>query len=341
MNVTTLTEGDPAVDAFVTASDEGKICHLPAWSEMVARMMGHRTYYLVARKGDTVHGVLPLTHVRSMLFGNRMVSQAFSNYGGPLTDGPEALDALYRRAVELSRKNGCESIEFRNVEPLEYKLRLRSDKITMHLSLTEDPDELWRGFKAKVRNQVRKAEKSGMVAITGGLDLLDDFYRVYTARMRQLGTPCYSRNLIRGILKVLPKASRIFAVRLDDKIVGAGITTRFRDFVEISLAATLTRFNSLCPSNLLYWSILKHYCLDGAATFDFGHCTVNSGPHRFKKQWGADEVKLNYQYWIRPGCELSILSPDSPSYRKRVAMWRRVPLWLTRLLGPVISGSLP
>ena len=208
--------------------------------------------------------MLPLAHVRSRLFGNKMVSQAFANYGGPLAGDAQAQRALCEYAAELAARNGCESIEYRNVLPLPFDLSPRAGKACMHLSLGEgDAEALWKGFDAKVRNQVRKAEKSGIVPADGGAELLDEFYDVYTVRMRQLGTPCFPKKMMLAILEAFPQNSRVFVVRLEGRAVGGGFTTCYNGLAEIPWASTLTEFNNLCPNNLLYWSVIKYYCQAG------------------------------------------------------------------------------
>ncbi|MCK4601378.1 MAG: FemAB family PEP-CTERM system-associated protein, partial [Phycisphaerae bacterium] len=286
-------------------------------------------------------GVLPMMQVKSRVFGNRMISMAFSNYGGPLAAREGALDHLYKQATELAGQAGCRSIEFRNIQPMPYDLKLRENKMCMHMPLDADPEKVWKGFDPKVRNQVRKAEKSGLVACNGRAELLKNFYRVYTVRMRQLGTPCYSHKIMGNILAAFPDDSRIFVVRLEGLTVGAAFTTSFNGFVEITWAATLIKYNKLCPNNLLYWSVIEHYCKAGARMFDFGRCTAESSTYRFKKQWGAEPVPLNYQYWVRPGCQLSEANPDNPKYKSKIEMWKKLPLWATRLIGPYISRGLP
>jgi FemAB-related protein (PEP-CTERM system-associated) len=207
--------------------------------------------------------------------------------------------------------------------------------------LSDDPEDIWKSFKPKVRNQVRKAEKSDIIAQDGGLELLDDFYRVYTTRMHELGTPAYPRKLMQTLLLAFPNNSRIFVARIGKLAIGGGLTFHFNGFAEIPFASTLTKYNSLCPNNLLYWSVIKYYCLAGAKRFDFGRCTVDSSTYQFKKQWGPEQVDLHYQYWVRPGHKVSVLSPDNPKYKKRVEMWKKLPNWVARLLGPYISRNLP
>ena len=341
MQVEILSTPDPACDAFVRRMPEHKICHLPAWSDMVVQALGHRPFYLVAREGTDIQGVLPLMLVRSRLFGVRMISQAFHSYGGPLVESHDALDILYNRAVELATEHGCETIEFRNIKPLPYKLYLRTDKVAMYLPLKSNPDELWCSFKGEIRNRVRKAEKSGIIVIRGRMELLDDFYRMWTVRMRQLGTPSYPRMLMYQLLETFPDNSWIFLVRLGGLAVGGGLTTCFNGFADMQWVATLTKYNKLAPNTLLYWSVIKYHCLTGALCFDFGRSTVGGSTYEFKKRWGSEPVELPYQYWVHPDKEFSPVVPNNPKYKKKVEAWKKLPLWMTRLIGPYISRNLP
>ena len=317
------------------------LCHLPAYSEMVRRATGHPVLYLVAREQGAVRGVLPLTHIRSPLFGNLMISHAFRNYGGPLAADAEATEALFRRAVEIATERGCSAIELRRAEPLPFDLHTRTGKVCMVLPLDPDPKVMWKGLDFKMRNHVRKAEKAGLVAVDGGQELLDGFYGVYTHRMRELGSPPYAKKVFRTMLETFPENSRLFAVRLDRLVLAAGITTEFKGVVEIPYAGSLSEYNKLCPNNLLYWTIIKHYSSAGAKSFDFGRCAVGSGTYQFKKQWGTQPLALNYQFWVRAGHELSVNSTDNPRYRSRIEMWKKLPLWLTRAVGPWISRDVP
>lgn len=105
MNFSILNFPDYECDDFVRGKTDAKLCQMPAWiNNMVEKVFGHKGFYLVAREGGTFCSALPLTHVRSRLFGSRMISQAFSNYGGPLAKSPVVSNALCRCAVELAEK---------------------------------------------------------------------------------------------------------------------------------------------------------------------------------------------------------------------------------------------
>jgi len=341
MEVDICNSYSPEYDEFVKRMPNTKLCHLFAWAEMVMRTFGHKSFYLVARDGNQVHGVLPLIQIKSHIFGNRLVSQAFGNYGGPLANGPDVFEALYTRAVELATEHGCESIEFRNLQPLNYDLHSQTDKVSMLLPLNPDPYQLWRNFNKHTRKHIRKAEKSGLTVVDGGLDLLDEFYEVWTIRMHQLGTPCYPRKLFRNIMETFSEQSRVFVVRLRGSPVGVQFAYYFNGMVECRWAATRIEYNPLSPNTLLCWSVIRYYCLTGMSWLDFGRSTIGSGQYKFKKQWGSQPVQLHYQYWTYPGHELSLVKPNEPKYKRKVELWKKLPLWATRLAGPYLSCSLP
>jgi serine/alanine adding enzyme len=341
MDVDIFNSNRPEFDDFVRRMPEAKLCHLFTWAQNVVRPLGHKSFHLVAYQNGKVCGILPLTLIRSRLFGNRMISQAFSNYGGPLVENEAALIALYERAVELSEEYECDSMEFRNIEPLPFDLHQRNDKVTMCLELSTDPADLWKQLRPQIRNRIRKAEKAGLVITIGGLEMLTDFYRIWTRRMHQLGTPCYSRKLFSAVLRTFPDNSRIFMIHLNEAPVGGLFVYVFNGLVQSRWGAVLTEYNDISPNYLLNWAAMKYFAARGAQWFDFGRSTVNSGQHIFKKRWGAKEFPLAYQYWTRPGHDLSIVKPDNPKYTARVETWKKMPLWFTRLAGPYISCGLP
>ena len=341
MDVTILDCPSPPCEEFVRQRDDGELCHMPAWTQMVQNTFGHRGYYLVAQENGQVCGVLPLVHVRSRLFGNRMVSQAFSDYGGPLTTSPAAMESLYHRAIELADRCVCRCMEFRNTVAMPYDLHLRMDKVCMHLQLASDPQQVWKELRPQIRNRIRQAEKSGVTVTHGHRELLEDFYRLWTIRMHELGTPCYPRRLFESVLEMFPEQSRVFLAHCDGKVAAAFFAYAFNRCAHARWGAALREYDSKSPNYLLNWSAIEYYCRAGVRCFDFGRSTAGSSQHTFKERWGARVVQLNWQYWTRPGEELHLVKPDEPAYKRKTEMWKKLPLAMTRMVGPWISCSLP
>ena len=341
MDVVILNSWSAACDDFVQRSPGAKLCHMLAWTHMIENTFGYKGYYLVARDGDQICGVLPLMRVRSRLFGNRMISQPFSDYGGALVANPAALEMCYNRAIEIATQNRCESVEFRNTTALPYDLYMRTDKISMCLALAQDPQEVWKGLRHKTRNRVSKAEREGLVVTSGGQELLGDFYRVWTARMHELGTPCYPRRLFSSIMETFPDLARIFLAKLNDTTTAVLFAYTFKEWVQCSWGAALRNYDEIGPNYILNWGAIEYYCRKGMKWFDFGRSTVGSGQHTFKGRWGASPIDLHWQYWTRPGGQLQVANPNDGRYRKKIEMWKRMPLWMSRVIGPVISSALP
>jgi FemAB-related protein (PEP-CTERM system-associated) len=341
MNVSLLSSRDTSCENFVQEMADARLCHIPLWNDMIEKAFGHKGYYLVARENDQICGVLPLTHVRSRLFGNRMISQPFSDYGGALVVHPGALDALYHRAVEIAGQNRCESVEFRNTAALPYELHMRTDKISMCLALAQDPQEVWKGLRHKTRNRVSKAQREGLVVTSGGQELLDEFYQVWTVRMHELGTPCYPRKLFSSIMETFPNMARIFLAKLNGTTTAVLFAYTFKSWVQCSWGAALRDYDEMGPNYILNWGAIEYYCGQGMKWFDFGRSTVGSGQHTFKERWGASPIDLHWQYWTPPGQQLRLANPDDERYRGKVEMWKKLPLWVSRVIGPVISPALP
>lgn len=343
MDISILDRPDGECDRFVREFPSAKLCHLWAWGRMVEQVSGHRSYYLVARNGAEVCGILPLTHVRSRLFGNRLISQAFSSYGGPLASSREVLESLLQQGILLARQLRCRTAEFRSEFSLPGSFYEREAKVSMRLELQRDTESLWKSFSAdsKVRTHVRKGQKAGITCQCGGVELLPEFYEVYTLRMHQLGTPCYSKEIMRGILETFPEHAELAVARWKGKTIGGRLVCRFNEFLESIWGVTRIEYNTYSPNHVMYWELFQKYAPAGVKWFDFGPSTLGSGHHDFKKQWGAKEFELHYQIWTHEGQQPSILSPNNPKYRRRIELWKKLPVWLTRWVGPMISRGLP
>ncbi len=333
---------DAAWDDYVVGHPEASGYHLMAWRRVIEGVFGHRTFYLEAKDGQgRIHGVLPLVFFSSRLFGRFLVSLPFVNYGGVLADDAASQQVLVEHAVELAKKLAAGHIELRHSSQLNLQWVNKQHKASMRLDLPGDFAILWEGFTAKLRSQIRRAEKEAMIARIGGEEILGDFYRVFSRNMRDLGTPIYGRSFFAEILKTFPKETRIGAVYLRGEAVAAGFLYGFRGVLEIPWASSDRRYNHLAPNMLLYNSVLKYACEQGFRIFDFGRSTPGSGPYRFKEQWGARPVPLHWYYWLANGRPLPDLSPSNTKFKLAISVWQRLPLFVSERLGPSIVRFIP
>jgi FemAB-related protein (PEP-CTERM system-associated) len=332
---------DPAEwDAFVEAHPEATGYHLWAWRGLFERVFGHKTTYLAARRDGFTTGVLPLVSFRSVLFGRFIVSLPFVNYGGVLASDESSANALVARAASIARHERAGHVELRHRARRFEGLTAKEHKVSMLLKLNGSADEMWTALDRKVRNQVRKAQKSGLVAESAGLERLDDFYGVFAQNMRDLGTPVYARAFFEAVLQTFPERARLVVVRLANQPVAAGLTWRWRDTVEVPWASSLREYSSMSPNNLLYWTIIQEAVARGARVLDFGRSTPNEGTFHFKQQWGARPLPLCWEYDLLGGA-MPDHSPKNQKFRLAIAAWRRLPLMVTNRVGPILVRSIP
>jgi serine/alanine adding enzyme len=315
---------------------------LMGWRRVVEKAFGHRTFYLMVRdEHGQVRGVLPLVFVSSRLFGRFLVSMPFVNYGGVLTDGFDAQRALLEAAASRGTSLGATHIELRHERLLDLDWTSKQHKISMRLDLPREPEALWRRFPSKLRSQIRRALKEQLTVRIDGIEILDDFYRVFARNMRDLGTPVYGRRFFEAILEEFPKDARVCAVYLGRQPVAAGFLYGFKNTLEIPWASSDRRYNRLSANMLLYNAALEYACREGFATFDFGRSTPGGGTHRFKEQWGAHPVPLHWYHWSCDGRPVPDVSPENSKYALAVKMWKKLPLPLSRLIGPSIVRKIP
>ena len=326
---------------YVDAHAKAANYHQWRWKEAIETSFGWPTRYWMVEEGGTVRGVLPLVWQKSRLFGSFVTSLPFLNAGGILADNADAEEALLDQAVLYTKEVGAKYLELRHREQHQLKLHTKTSKVTLVLPICADSDKMWKNLGTKMRTKIRKSMSFGMTAEFGGAELLADFYWVFSENMRALGTPVYGRNVFAEILRVFPESTHICVIRYENKPVAASFLSGYRDRIEAVWSSSVPRSLSLKPNFFLYWNLLCFSGSKGYRLFDFGRSSVGSGTHEFKLQWGAQTVPLYWDYWLPNGDALPEINPQNPKYRAAIWLWQRLPLGVTRKLGPGIVRCLP
>jgi serine/alanine adding enzyme len=335
-----VEQSQAAWTAYVAGHPRATGYHDWSWRTVFDRAFGCESIYLSARRGDRIVGVLPTVFLDSWLFGRALISLPYLNYGGVVADDPATERALFDAALDLARRKRCRHVELRHVDRHFPDLPCKRHKVTMLLPL-QPSQRMWEALDRKVRNQVRKAQKSDLTSAAGGLELLDSFYAVFARNMRDLGTPVYARRFFAEIVAAFPERARIHVVSLKTTPIAAGFTFETRGTVEIPWASSVRDFNALCPNHLLYWSILADAGDRECATFDFGRSTPNEGTYKFKEQWGAQPVPLHWEYGLLDGATLPDTGPTNPKFQLAVSAWKKLPLAVATRVGPFIVRAIP
>jgi serine/alanine adding enzyme len=315
--------------------------HMSTWLKLIGNQFGHSSIILLAlnEQGDILGG-LPLTLFSSKLFGRFAVSIPYINYGGPISDYRNINQALIGHSKQLLEKFNLSHIEIRSIQADLYPL-CTSKKASMILRLPQSNDILEKDLGAKLRSQYKKAEEYSPQLKIGKTELLDDFYYVFARNMRDLGTPVYPKSFFQAILDEPNIQSTLLTVELNNKPVSAAFLIANGDVLEIPWASTITDANKKNMNMWMYRNILSFAIEQKFTFFDFGRSTIDAGTYKFKKQWGA-EPRQHYWYYVMPeGRALPEINPNNPKYKIFIALWKLMPVWTSKLLGPLLIKNIP
>jgi FemAB-related protein (PEP-CTERM system-associated) len=330
--------------AYVARSPHASLYHALEWRDVLLRAFGHRSWYLMALDGGKTRGVLPLFEMKSSLFGHFFVSLPFLDYGGILADTPECEAALATAAADLAARRGAHYIELRQsfaaAGCAKTRWQLRQHKSALVIPLNVDAGRHWSGLNSRVRGKVRKAEKSGATFSVGTVEELDDFYRVFSLNMRDLGTPVYSLAFFQNVLR-FAKDAAVLLVRHQGRPVAGAIALCRGELMELPWICSDYSQSSLYVNEYLYWNAIQWACSSRASELNLGRCSTDGGVFRFKMQWNPEVRPLFWYYWLASGIDLPELNPNNPRYALAIRCWKKMPLALANRMGPWIVRNIP
>jgi serine/alanine adding enzyme len=336
-----------AWDTFVLVHESANLYHLSGWRNVIRSTYGHSPHYLMASRNDTISGILPLIHLKSLLFGNSLVSMPFFDMGGILAEDIGIERALLDEAVRLARDLGAD-LDLRHDRPLSrlgphaVQAPVSVNKVRMLLELPHSSEALFASLKSKLRSQIRKPIKEGLKTRIGGEELIRDFYTVFAKNMRDLGSPVHSINLIGNVLKEFRMTARIIMVYKEQTPVASGLVIPFKHTMQNPWASALREYSRLSPNMLLYWAMLEYACQRGCRYFDFGRSTPGEGTYHFKEQWGAKPEALHWYYFSRsnPAGAGNAKPSEKAGFSSAIRIWKRLPVPVTRVFGPLIRKHI-
>lgn len=364
-------------DKYAHKHSKSNLYHLFGWQTVIKKTYGHKAYYIMAinqitsstSKGngslsnenqdinlDQVAGILPLIHLKHFLFGNRLISLPFFDMAGLIANDAEVQKTLLYKTIQLARNLGVKRIELRHINPLSLLnqqpmrdlvhtpenlfVQTSHHKVRMLLSLPDSADILMNSFKSKLRSQIRKPIKEGLKSKVGGLEFLDDFYKVFSSNMRDLGSPVHSKRLIKNALTEFSDKARIMIVYKGNLPLAGSLVIGYKDTLENPWASSLREYSRFSPNMLLYWAMLEYACDNGFSHFDFGRSSPDEGTYKFKEQWGAKPMPLNWHYLFINRQPTSCIESDRAPFTKAIQYWQKLPVFFTRIIGPLVRKHI-
>lgn len=326
-------------DGYVLQHPAATFSHRFGWKNIIERTYGHTGHYLLAERDDAICGVLPLGQVKHLLFGHSLISVPFCVAGGVLAEDPQVQRALEDAAVALAQQLGVDHLEVRNEQPQRDDwLRKDSLYVGFKRELSEDHEANMSAIPRKQRAMVRKGIKAGLV---GELDDgIDNLYEAYSQSVRNLGTPVFPRKHFQAIRDEFGEDVDVVTIRHEGVVVASVMNYYFRDQVLPYYGGGISAARNLAANDFMYWEVMRRAVEKGCRVFDFGRSKVDSGAYRFKKHWGFEPEPLNYEYCLVKASEMPDLNPNNPKYALFIKTWKKLPIGISRALGPWLAKGL-
>ena len=332
-------------DEFVESHPEATIFHAGGWLRAVERTWGHRNFSLYAEESGCPIGILPLFEVRASwylpLYRSLLVSTPNAVRGGIVARNDSAHAALLAVARRLAVDLQVDYLELRGEDSIDRTLQPQDLYVSFETPIVPDDDAMMRRFPRDIRRMIRLGIERGLTAESGRESLLDKFYELYAVSVRALGTPVFPRRLMANFLREFPERTDILVARDGRRAVGAVFNFYFRETVMPYYAGVDKRYYESGISNFLYWETMRMAARRGYTRFDFGRSKRGTGAYEFKRGWRMEMRPLAYRIDLVRGSSMPSLNPTNPRLQGLIGCWRRLPLSLTKLIGPRVVRNFP
>jgi FemAB-related protein (PEP-CTERM system-associated) len=331
--------GAAAWDEFVLACPQATFFHRAGWQRILREVFRHDTHYLMCRRDGRITGVLPLAHVRSLLFGNSLTSLPFAVYGGVAALDEASAGALEDEAQRLAQELGVPHLELRHLERRHADWPQQDLYVTFRKDILPEEEANMLAIPRKQRAMVRKGIKNGL---RSEIDAnADRFFTLYADNVHRHGTPAMPKRYFAELLAEFGPACEVLTVTgTAGQPLSSVLSFYFRDQVLPYYAGDDLAARDLAANDFKYWELMRRACARGLKVFDYGRSKAGTGPYAFKKNWGFEPTPLHYEYQLYKRDAVPQNNPANAKYRLMIEAWRRLPIGVVNWLGPFLVRGL-
>lgn len=327
-------------DEFVDQSPKGTFFHLSGWKRVIETIYRHKCHYLYAEQDNIIVGVLPLVEQKSRLFGHALISTPFCVYGGVAADSEEVMVFLEQQAIDKAHELNVDYLELRYAFARNNpQLTEKCAHSTFGWTLADNDEAILAGVKKKQRAVIRHSLKN---ELSWRVDQdTDTAYDVYSESVRNLGTPVFPQRYFAALAKEFSNQCDVLTVEHNQEAVSSVLSFYYKGHVLPFYGGGLHLARALKSNDFMYYQLMCHAKQQkNCEFFDFGRSKDDSGAFLYKRSWGMEPVPLHYHFHLVKASELPNLSPNNPKYQFFIKMWQKLPVWLSRRIGPFLSKYL-
>jgi hypothetical protein len=341
-------------DKLVKEHPEGRFCHLMGYKRVVEDTYGYEPFYFIFEKDGKIVGVFPSFVCKSLIFGKKIVSQPFSEYGGMLASEltEEEYEETFGAIGEVMQKIKVNSIQIHGGFglPENIKEKYLSLAFSHHraiLKLGDEPDEIWKKrISYEVRKAVHKAERSHVICYQK-VDpdmIIDKFFPLFLTSMKRLGVPPHSLAYYMKCYEHLRDYLKIFWAEYEGEVIAGLLGFAVGKGIHIINTVSNEKHWEKRPNDLCHWNFIKWGSQNGYEFFDLGSVRYE-GQRRYKEKWGA-EFQEYAHYVFAPNIDTKKIKSKTFDSSSRTmvffsSLWQKfVPLGVSKFLGPMVRKHL-
>ena len=330
-----------AWDQFVHTHPMGSPFHLMAWRDTLRENFSYKPKYRVAVDQGRIVGVLPLFLVDNIVTGAVLISTPFAVYGGILAESEAAHEALRNHVRAMAEELDVEYLDLRNQFANQ---SIGAEAVDRYSTFTRsvgpsDQASVLAALPQKTRNVVRKSLKFPFQMRAA--QNLDNFYKLMLHTYRRLGTPAFPKAFFESIVRNFGAMVDVREVWLEGRAVAVSLNFLFGQSMHTYYAASDDDVWAMGPNNYMYFEHLLWAGNHGFRVFDFGRSKKGTGPYSFKKNFGATEHPMPYEIMLVNRLDMPNFTPTNPKFDLAAKVWRKIPLPVTKMLGPQLIGLFP
>jgi FemAB-related protein (PEP-CTERM system-associated) len=309
------------------------------WIRTIEESYKFTPFFMALFDNEKILNAIPLFLIKSSFFGKKLVSMPYGDYGGFLSDNK--VYWITKELENLARKNDVDYLEIR--EPnlkVEKSLKSFEKKLTylnFVINLNRSLEDIWKSFDKKVRNSIRKAEKNNVKVIEGAKKDLEEFYRLYLNTMKKLGSPPHSFEFFDNVFKFCSKSVKLLFAVCNDKKIAASIFFLHNKKIYYWKNVSDHEYLHLRPNDLILFKMIEWGQKKNYESLDLGRSRMGSGGFLFKKRWGGKMNELKYYYRLFK--DIEIPDPEEEKYKVLSKMWKFLPIFIIKRLGPMIRKN--
>lgn len=328
-----------AWDEYVLKHSDSTFYHQIGWKHVIEKTYGYKSYYLIANENDKIVGVLPLFLMDSRIFGKKLISLPFAPFGGIIVDDEKIKIDLMEEAKKITRQLRCKYLEIRSLNELvDVEYITNSSYITFIIRLDSGLEVILEKLRRDKRKGIKKAQKANLE--TEWSTTVNDFYNVYIQNMKDLGTPGHSYDFFENIFNMMPGV-KILTIKHGNIAICCKFLLFYKDTVISMWGTTLEKYREFHPYDLANWKSIEYSHEKGYKYFDFGRCLINSGVFQYKEGWSNDKKQLYYQTYLNNTRKAPDISQTNPSRQRFAKVWAKLPIPVTKIIGPMLRKNFP